>query len=1273
MKYHAVSWEGSLMGPETLEKVAGEALPGQQPGDFGCAGRVREEILEAWASARTQWELFRARRDREDPKDRYGTTRTRQFWIQPLLALLGYDLRNAPAAEIGGRSFAVSHRAEGRICPVHIVGCFESLDRKREGARAAPHSMVQEYVNLSETLFALLTNGLQLRLIRDSSRLVKLSYLEFNLERIFEEELFSDFALLFRLLHITRWAGEGENPAESLLETYHQDSLENGSRIREKLSEAVTGALETWAGGLLLHPANETFRTAFREGLWTARELYDQLLTLVYRVLFLLVIEERGLTHPSGAPADLKEIYREYCSVTMIRGRCRGVWREEERFTDLWAALLDCFSLHEDEDRASLLGLRPLVGDLFSPEALSLLRPLAMDNRRFADGMNLLDAYRDGKLGTVRVNYAALNVEEFGSVYEGLLDLEAVVRQRDGSLGFSFVRGNERGRSGSHYTPEELVQPLIEYALDPLVKDALEAPDAERRLLSLKICDDACGSGHILLNAARRLALEVARVRTGADTPDPAAYRSALRDVIERCIYGVDSNPQAIRLCKVALWLESHNPGKPLGFLDHHIKCGDSLAGIARAKDLLGDIPDEAFAARDGDDPEYCAELRRRNGKERLEARHGGIDWKENVGGSLDKLAQALRDVAAMDDGTPEGAARKKEAYLRTVGGEAWRRLKSLADIKVAPFFLPKRPGISVATRMLYRLFLGGTDDPDGHPVARDASRAAEERRFFHWFLEFADVMAEGGFDCFLGNPPFLGGQRLSSAFGKEYLVYLKWTFAPAGAMDLVGFFVRRNYDLLKEHRSLGTLATNTLAQGGTREGSLDVIEKAGGTIVMAVRTRPWPGAAAVSVSQAVIRKGPWSGKRVLDGKPVDHISAYLDDQPSLGAPFRLDENADRSFQGSIVLGKGFVLEPGEADALAERNPKNGDVLFPYLNGEDLNSRSDQSPSRRVINFRDWPLDRDTAPEGYGGPVAADYPDCLEIVERLVKPQREKDNRPQYRNFWWQYAEKRLTLYRTIAPLKRVMIIAVGATKYPCFSFSATGTVFSHALGVIALDDNASFALLNSSFHECWSWKNASTLETRMRYTPSEIFETFPFPPGLEPSVRRKDGDAFERLHRLGERLHDGRLTAMTRLAIGLTDLYNLFHSPDISVESVRKSARCDDADAAWAKTHVEDLRDLQARIDEAVRDAYGWSDIPLEHGFREIEFLPENDRIRFAVSPAARREILKRLLVLNHRRHDEEATAGLVDRTGKRIRKKTGLKRRKPPSAPSEGEALPF
>jgi hypothetical protein len=1267
MKYESLSWEGSLIGPETLEKISDEnALPGQKPADFGLTGKVRDEIAEAWAEAKAQWQVFSARRAKDDSKDQYGTTRTRMTWVMPFLSLLGYEIESSSSIEVAGKSYAISHRVVGRVCPVHIVGFTEDLDKRRDGTKASPHSLVQEYINVSDTLYALVTNGLTLRLLRDSSRLIKLSYLEFNLERMFEEELFPDFALLFRILHVSRWPRKADEAPDCLLEKYHQDSLENGSRIRERLSGAVKEAIQGWADGFLAHPANGGFREALTAGHLSPRELYDALLTLVYRILFLLVIEERDLTHSEGSDTSLKKLYRDYYSLMALRARCRNVRTEEARFVDLWAMLVDTFGLYEDGEQALKLGLKPLAGDLFSAEAFDLLRGLSLDNSSFAAGIKLLDSYDDEKRGVpVRVNYAALNVEEFGSIYEGLLEFEASVDEAADGLHFSFAQGDERGKTGSHYTPEELVQPLIEHALEPLIEECLKAPDAEARLLSLKICDDACGSGHILLNAARRVALELARLRTKSDNPDPASYRRALREVIESCIYGVDANPQAVRLCKVALWLESHNPGASLGFLDHHIKCGDSLVGITKPSELLEGIAEEAFATHEGDDKEYASQLRSKHKEERKTEKTMQImtDWRAQVEDSLKTVIETITAVSAMPDATPSEAALKKRTYLHVTSGEAWLRLKALADVQLAPFFIAKRPETAIATESLYRAFLNGRDDIEGHPAADAARTVAEGRRFFHWFLEFADVMQAGGFDCFLGNPPFLGGKKISTYYGLDYCGYLKHVFPEKGSSDLIGFFVRRNYNLLKQNRALGTLATNTIAQGGTREFGLEVIEKQGGAIMMAVRSRPWPGAAAVDVSLAAIYKGAWNGKRVLDGKPVSYISTYFDDQIMLGNPFPLAANADKSFVGSYVLGEGFVVEPETALALITQNPKNKDVLFPYLSGDDLNSRPDQSPSRWIINMSDWPYDRQSSSPDYTGPVAIDYPDCLEILINRVKPQRDAivaKGKQIHEYDYWKFWDRRDLLYRAIATLGWA-IAATRVTKYCTSSMISPNTVFSEQVVVYSISKASGYAILQSSFQEAWAWKYCSTMGgATLRYSPSDSFEPFPFPQGFEPNeseagtavapVLKK---ACDRLDSLGTALDVNRREIMSRLDIGITKLYNLFHTQTLDAAAVISEAKCPPADAEWAVPKIEALRALHRDIDEAVRDAYGWNDLPLQHGFHELEFLPENDRMRYTVSNQARKLILQELLKLNHQRHAEEVAAGLVDENGKIIKKK--------------------
>ena len=238
-----------------------------------------------------------------------------------------------------------------------------------------------------------------------------------------------------------------------------------------------------------------------------------------------------------------------------------------------------------------------------------------------------------------------------------------------------------------------------------------------------------------------------------------------------------------------------------------------------------------------------------------------------------------------------------------------------------------------------------------------------------------------------------------------------------------MAFFFLRAFSLLTREGNLGLIATNTIAQGDTREVGLDQLTNNGCVIPRAIPSRKWPGTANLEVAHVWLRKGKWTSSYVLDEKPVQGINGFLTEPGEVvGPPRRLAANVGKSFQGSIVLGMGFVMEPDEARRLIDSDMRNKDVLFPYLNGEDLNSRPDQSPSRWIINFFDWPLDRDTAPEGYEGPVATDYPDCLEIVEKKVKPERMNNNRKERREKWWQYAEKCPALYRTIAGMERVLV-----------------------------------------------------------------------------------------------------------------------------------------------------------------------------------------------------------------------------------------------------------
>ncbi|MGO9952122.1 MAG: Eco57I restriction-modification methylase domain-containing protein [Dissulfurispiraceae bacterium] len=506
----------------------------------------------------------------------------------------------------------------------------------------------------------------------------------------------------------------------------------------------------------------------------------------------------------------------------------------------------------------------------------------------------------------------------------------------------------------------------------------------------------------------------------------------------------------------------------------------------------------------------------------------------------------------------------------------------------------------------------------------------ATQKHFFHWFLEFPEVFAEGGFNCILGNPPFLGGQKLSGTFGDRYLEYMRTTYAPAGSVDLVTYFFRRIFEIIKDGAFQSLIATNTIAQGGAREGGLDVLVSRGGSINHAVKSMRWPGLAAVEVALVTVRKGEWKGTCILNNNPVKTITPYLDDSEITGNPYPLITNETKSFQGSIVLGKGFILTPEEAMQLIERDPRNRDVLFPYLNGEDLNSRPDQSPSRWVINFFDWPEAR-----------ARQYHDCYEIVERLVKPDRQrwaKDKhgtnivgeyalRKPLPEKWWIYAEKRPALYRSIAPMERALVIAQ-VSKTSAFSFTDTNKVLDAKLNIFALNKNYQFSFLQSNLHIQWAWRYSSTMKTDLSYAPSMVFETFPFPQSMSQ-------DAEIELNKIGELYHEHRRQLMLSLQLG--------HKKDLSIADVEKASKHLNRVCKNAYQDILKLRELHVEMDNAVLSAYGWIDLNLAHDFYEVDYLPENDRMRFTISPDARREILKRLLKLNHEIHEQEDKAGLL------------------------------
>jgi hypothetical protein len=1223
VNYPSIRIEGAILSPDILERI--EDAPGQKPRDFGLdpSAKVKDEIARAWADAQDYWRIFQRKLETLKP-DSPATTETRQQWVVPLLGLLGYQLDyQARGVELNGKTYSISHRATNRAqSPVQIVGYREpaGLDRKPERAnvRMSAHAVVQEYVNLTDQLYGIVTNGRVLRLLRDSSRLIKLSYLEFDLDRIFTDGLFADFAILYRLLHASRLPITSETASESWIERYHQDSLDSGARIREGLSRAVEQAIRDFGSGFLA--ANPTLRNSAIEGKLSAEDYYKHLLRLIYRLLFLMVIEERDLVFPPKANASQRDIYSRYYSLRRLRLLSERRYLADHRKHDLWMALLATFRLFEANGPGEKLGLAPLAGDLFGRHAIMPLTTCVLGNDVLLGCLRSLSLYEHPEnRQLIRVNYAALNVEEFGSVYEGLLEYQPTFILEGGRVEFDLRAGDERAATGSHYTPDDLVQPLVKHSLDHLIAGRLKAADREVALLDLRVADIACGSGHILLAAARRIATDLAIVRTGEEQPTPSAYRAALRDVIRTCIYGVDLNPLAVELCKVALWLEAHNPGLPLNFLDHHIKCGNAIVGFAHREDVDEGVPEEAFVTLSGDDKEIAAKWRKDNKTQRESHRAGQRTLPPDIQQQLDAILVQWKRLSALPERTPSEIEKKKFEFTEFAKRrDAWT-LNQIAAIPIAQFYIPKT--LENSRKLIadgeFRRYWTGAQAPQGQAVAM-AWDTALRRCFFHWFLEFPEISARGGFDCILGNPPYLGGQALSGTHGHSFCGYVKWAYVPAGLSDLVVYFVRRIFELLKPGGFAAFITTNSIKDGDIRKDGLEQVLAQGGAINMAVRGIKWPGRANLVVSLVAIHKGVWDGARMLDGQKVSVISPYFEDSTDIGPPSGLQENNEKIFMGTIWLGEGFLLSRKDIEIMGvERSPG----VRPLLNGQEVNSSPDQTPQRWIINL-----------ENYDDLESAELaePVLVERLRELVLPERLAQKNQGAKEKWWRYYRYNRLCYDNLEALE-TSFVAARTTKHLAFSKTTSGRMFTDALYVLTTNRWDLYAVVQSTLHEVWARKYSGALETRLRYSPTDCFENFAFPAGLWQTANPGLAD-------IGERYHEHRKTLMLSLWLGLTDIYNLFHARDLSPALVAKVSKKPADEAERGHQGLIELRRLHRDLDIAIRDAYGWQDLDLGHDFHEVETLPENDRVRYTISPGARKEALRRLLALNHERAAAEA-----------------------------------
>ena len=785
MRYVAIRSEGGLIPYDLLDKIASDDAAGQKPGDFGLpkGRRLSDEISRVWADAQSLWSNFKRRRESLGDRDPYGTSITRS-WIGSLLGdvdMLGFDLKlQASAVVVNNSTYAISHRSgEGEdAIPVHIEGLKIDLDRRlHTKLRTSPQAMLQDFLNNGEqVLWGIVTNGLGLRILRDSSRTARPTYLEFDLESILEGNRFNEFALLYRVCHRSRFPRPGQEPSDCLLERYYQDSVEQGLRVRDKLREGVEETLKILGTGFLQHPANDVLREKVSSGQLTAIQFHRQLLLLVYRLLFLMVAEERGLIVSVGENAEPNQrIYDEWYSITRLRDRAAQII-DTSPFGDVWQGLQQTFSLFEYGLDTNPLGIPPLNGDLFHQEhAIPNLKGTELFNHELLRAIRHLSLFKDGNIQQ-RVNYSALDVEELGSVYESLLDYQPVLQPSDKGLVFELRTGMERKSTGSYYTRPELVHELVERALVPVMEDRISAAEKASEgknlveeqkakiaaILSMTVCDPACGSGHFLLAAARRLGKELARVKTGEDEPRPEDFHLAVREVISQCVYGVDLNPLAVDLCKLALWLEGHWAGKPLSFLDHRIRCGNSLVGVLDPDVMADGIPDDAFSAITGDEKKIAATFKKRNKQERLSKQHG-FSFDHEV--HADDLANAKRELAKISDDTAAAVRRKAELYGTWRAGMQQSHHEAVADLWTAQFFhvLNNHDAPAICTS---GPFLDFAKIAGKQPQRVAAAQAQSiQNQFFHWRFEFPEVFENGGFDVLLGNPPWEAVQTNEVAF----------------------------------------------------------------------------------------------------------------------------------------------------------------------------------------------------------------------------------------------------------------------------------------------------------------------------------------------------------------------------------------------------------------------------------------------------------------------------------------------------------------------------
>lgn len=1232
----------------------------------------------------------------------------------------GLEAAQPQFGEILRPDWVLKHRdPEGR--PQLLMSLYppsQKLDGPVAGKvwKATPGTRMMELLHATDVPLGLITNGEHWMLVY-APRGETTGFASWYADLWMQEPI--TLRAFQSLLHLRRFLGVA---TEGTLSALFAASSKDQQEVTDQLGYQVRRAVE-----MLVQAFDRIDAESGRQMLagMPEKELYDSALTVMMRLVFLFSAEERKLLL-LGDP-----LYDQHYAVStlseLLRERADQHGEEVlERRHDAWCRLLATFRAVYAGVQHESMRLPAYGGTLFDPDRYPFLEgrgkdtkwtitaanPLPINNRVVLHLLEALQILRvkvpgGGPAEARRLSFQALDIEQIGHVYEGLLDHTAKSAQepilgltgakdkepeiplskleqlstkgaadlveylqeetgksenslirllnkpsefddhtlliacgqdarllqlvkpfaallREDSFGQLVVipegsiyvtRGSDRRSTGTHYTPRSFTEPIVQYTLEPLVyvgpaegkpkeQWQLKSP---KEILELKVCDMAMGSGAFLVQACRYLAerlveawekVEKDHTGTFVTTPEgelstgsaaerliPAdtAERLAIarRTVADRCLYGVDINPMAVEMAKLSLWLITLQRDRPFTFLDHALKSGDSLLGVSSLQQI------ENFSLRPGPVQTTISSV--------------------NLFRHIEYAAAKRRDLESLPSDDHSQIDAKTQLHIEAEAGTA--KVKALADCLIA-FELRGLDGKAYEEERT--IAADQVEVAMRKPLPEFQSYACEllrGRRTFHWPVEFPEVFGRGGFDVIVGNPPFLGGVRISEHYGEAYNEYLAINNPPySKRVDLCAYFFRRSAVLASEVSSVGLLATNTISQGTTRRGGLDAIVENGAEIIYALKSFPWPGNAAVVAALVIFRRGDWNGSHLADGQPCTSINTLLEPVASYSAmPERLLSNSVRSFQGSGIWGEEFFIGAELAQNFLTSDPRNAEVVKRAIGGEEFNNSAELEPNRWIIDMGE--RNEEEARE-FGGP--------FQYLYDHIRPWRQTKDPTKYARIvqsWWKYFHSRSDLYEGIQhfKLKRVLARARVSDRH-MVAFLPTGYVYTEQLAVFLLDKWWHFAVIQSSLHDVWARTYASTLKTDVRYVPPDCFYTFPFPDTF-------DSDK-EPLSRIGKEYYDYRSSLMRKRRAGLTPVYNRFH------------------DFGEKSEDIDQLRVLHVEMDNAVTEVYGWSDLDLGHGFHETK-----QGVRYMISESARRTILDRLLALNHQRYEEEVRAGLHEK----------------------------